>query len=75
MLIDSYEWKYIDAMQGKFNAFHHSDYEITVERNLRKYRLLDGTEEYKGYESWITRIIGLCMSAMCCLLRMTTQMK
>ena len=50
VMIGSYEWEYIEAMQKTPNAFHRFDHEIAVERELGKYELLDEGKPYEGYE-------------------------
>ncbi len=50
VMVDSYEWEYVDAMQKTPNAFHRFDHEKTVEKELRKYDLLENGKPYERYE-------------------------
>ena len=50
VMIESYEWEYVGAMQNTPNAFHRFDHESAVEKNLRKYKLLENGKPYEGYE-------------------------
>jgi hypothetical protein len=50
VMIDSYVWEYVDAMQMAPNAFHRFDHEITIERELQKYELLEEGKPYDKYK-------------------------
>lgn len=50
VMIDSYEWEYVDALQKTPDAFHRFDHEKTVEKNLKKYELLENGKPYVRYE-------------------------
>ncbi len=50
VMVDSYEWEYLDALQKTPDAFHRFDHEKTVEKNLKKYELLENGKPYIGYE-------------------------
>ena len=50
VMIDSYVWGYVDAMQVTPNAFHRFDHEITIEKELQKYKLLEDEKPYDRYE-------------------------
>ena len=50
VMVDSYEWEYVDALQKTPDAFHRFDHEKTVEKNLKRYELLENGKPYVRYE-------------------------